>query len=596
MKEETKTRIAVIDYDLCNFEKCGWYLCEKACPVNKMSKDCIIHEEGQQPTISEQLCIGCKICVHKCPFDAISIVNLNIDLKNPMHQYGKSMFRLYRLPPTPKEGSVVGLIGINGIGKTTALKILSGKLTPNLGDYESNISDEEKLDKVIEHFRGKEIQSFFEKMRDEGVKISYKPQHIDDLPKIVKGKVKNLLEKVDERNKIEEIAESAHILHLLNHNLSQLSGGELQRVAIAAALLKEADIYAFDEPTSYLDVKERLNIAKVIRELAEEGKSVIVIEHDLAVLDYLSDYIHILFGKEAVYGAVSNIKSVLNGINEYLEGYIKDENVRFRDYEIKFNVKPASESMKKKVIGNYPELEKKFKNFELKTESGELREGEVIGILGPNAIGKTTFVKMLAGIEKPDNSKVDWKKKISYKPQYIEPEDCLVKELFEGKNIDKDYYNSELKRKLQIEMLEEKNVSNLSGGEMQRVAVAYALSQEADLYLLDEPSAFLDVEQRLHAAEAIKNLADKKAKVCMVVDHDLVFQDYVSDRLIVFEGHPSKKGYATKPVSLEDGMNKFLKALEITFRRDKSSGRPRSNKKSSVKDKEQKKSGNYYYA
>jgi ATP-binding cassette subfamily E protein 1 len=404
------------------------------------------------------------------------------------------------------------------------------------------------------------------------------------------------LKKVDERKKMKELAQEMALTDLFDHKVKDLSGGELQRLAITAAVLKDADIYAFDEPSSYLDVKERLKIAKTLRQLADEGKSVLVIEHDLAVLDYLSDYVHILFGKESVYGMVSNVKSVRNGINEFLEGYIKDENIRFRGEEIKFEVKPPTEEMIMEEILAYPALEKKFEKFKLKTEAGNLRKGEVIGILGPNAIGKTTFVKMLAGVLKPDKGKVDWQATVSYKPQYIKPEKGVkVKELFARKNIDQEFYGAEIKRKLEIHMLEESDLDKLSGGELQRVSVAYALSQDADIYLLDEPSAFLDVEQRMHAADAIKNLAEKKGKVCMVVDHDILFQDYVSNRLMVFEGQSGKQGQAGQALSMRQGMNLFLKNLDITFRRDPQTGRPRANKAGSVKEQEQKQAGEYYY-
>ncbi|HLC37150.1 MAG TPA: ribosome biogenesis/translation initiation ATPase RLI [archaeon] len=591
MEKTGKVRIAVIDYDLCQPTKCGNYYCESVCPVNRTGKECISHLEGKQPVISETLCIGCKICL-KCPFDAISIVNLQIDLKNPLHQYGENLFRVYRMP-LPKEGAVVGLIGKNGIGKSTILKIASGNLVPNLGEFN------EKTDwkKVIAHFKGKEVQAFFEKISVKGIKVSFKPQNIENLSQAVKGKVIELLEKVDEKKELKKIAETMHLTHLLEHNVSDLSGGELQRLAIAAAMLKEADVYAFDEPTSFLDVKERLNLSKAVRELSSKGKSVLVIEHDLAVLDYLSDYVHILFGDESVYGVVSGIKTVRNGINEYLEGFIKDENLKFRANEIKFDVRPASDIAKKTEFSSYPSLKKSFEKFSVEAGEGTFRTGEVIGILGPNAIGKTTFVKMLAGVLKPDEGEVSQNLKISYKPQYLTAEkDALVQELFMRKGIDKEFYNIEIRNRLGLHKLENKYLENLSGGELQRVSIALALSQEAEIFLLDEPSAYLDVEQRLQAAHCIRNLVEKKAKTAMVIDHDILFQDYVSDRLIVFEGISGKKGTAGKAVSKKTGMNLFLKNLEITFRRDPETGRPRANKPGSVLDQEQKKNNQYFYS
>jgi len=509
---------------------------------------------------------------------------------HPLHQFSQNSFRLYRLP-TPKQGRVVGLIGRNGIGKSTAVKILAGELVPNLGNFEEPASYE----KVIDFFKGKELQAFFENLCSKKISLSFKPQNIDEIPKHVKGKVSSLLEKVDEKNKLQEIAKELEIDSILGHDISKVSGGELQRIAIAAAMLKKAEIYFFDEPSSYLDIRQRLRIANLIRNLALEA-AVIVVEHDLAVLDYLSDYINILYGKQSVYGVVSSTKSVLNGINEFLEGYLHDENIRFREKELSFDANPPQKSVKRSKVAEYPALEKSFKGFSLKAEAGELLEGEVIGILGPNAIGKTTFVKMLAGQEKPDKGKVDLKLKVAFKPQYLTAkEGVLVRELF-ASGIDRELFKSEINNRLRIEGLFDNMLSDLSGGELQRVSVALTLCRESNIILLDEPSAFLDVEDRLKVAETIKAVAENTGKPALVVDHDILFQDYVSDRLIVFSGTPAKKGFAQPAMPMHEGMNLFLKQMNVSFRRDPKTGRPRANKLDSVRDREQKQRGEYYYS
>lgn len=588
--ESKKLRIAVIDYDKCQPAKCN-YLCIRVCPVNRTDKECIIEDpETKKPLIAEELCTGCGICVHKCPFNAISIVNLSSELDLPLHQYGQNTFRLYH-SPTPKKNAVVGLIGKNGIGKTTALKILAGHIIPNLGDFEN---EKPSYKEIVKYFRGNELQNFFEKLEKGKITLAYKLQNVDEINEKFKGTVKKLLETFDEKNQINEISEKLEISKIMNHNISKISGGELQRVAIAATMLRKANIYFFDEPSSYLDVRQRLRVAKLIREISENS-SVIVVEHDLAVLDYLSDYINILYGVPGVYGVCSASKSVKNGINEFLEGYLKDENVKFRSKELKFAVNPPTHSEEKVAFLEYPAIEKKYKSFSLKTEPGTLMQGEVLGILGPNAIGKTTFVKILAGVEKPDNTKLNFKFKIAYKPQYLKPEEnTTVSDLFTDE-IDMELFNSEIERRLDVKKLFDSQLTELSGGELQRVSVALTLSRNSDLILLDEPSAFIDIEDRLHIADAIKAVANIKNKVILVVDHDILFQDYVSDRLIIFEGTPSQNGKANAPVEMHEGMNAFLKDMDITFRRDPETGRPRANKKDSVKDREQKQRGEYYY-
>ncbi len=498
------------------------------------------------------------------------------------------MFRLFSLP-IPKEKGIVGIIGRNGVGKTTALNILAGLIIPNLGNLEKEV----KIENVIEFFKGNELQKFFQKMKENKIKLAYKPQYITDIPKRYKGKVKDLLQKVAEKD-LKEIIKKFDLENILERKINVLSGGELQKVAIAATLCKKAELYFFDEFSAFLDVYERLRAAKEIYKL-KEGSSCLVVEHDLAVLDYLSDYVHVLFGKPHAYGIVSQLKSVRNGINEYLEGFLKNENIRFRGYEIKFEIKPPAEEQKRNLFLKYPKLEKKFKNFKLEVESSKLYKGEVVGILGRNGIGKTTFVKMLANELKPDNCKLEWKLKIAYKPQYIKAEDKIVRELFEEKDVDYEFYESEFRKKLDIFNLEESNLKQLSGGELQKVIVAHCLCKEADFYLLDEPSAYLDIEQRLQIAHAIKILAEKKEKCCLVVDHDILFIDFVADRLIVFNGIPALEGFASQILNMRKGMNLFLKQIGITFRRDEKTKRPRVNKPNSVKDKEQKEKGEYYY-
>ena len=156
-------------------------------------------------------------------------------------------------------------------------------------------------------------------------------------------------------------------------------------------------------------------------------------------------------------------------------------------------------------------------------------------------------------------------------------------------------YKAEILRPLDIDPIMDNSVSELSGGELQRVAIAVCLSQDADLYLFDEPSAYLDIEQRLNFSKVLRRFIGDKELMALIVEHDLVSLDYTSDRAVVFSGKPSVLGVASQPLSLRDGMNRFLKEIGITFRREPESGRPRSNKIDSQKDREQKSSGEYYY-
>lgn len=584
-------RIAVIDTDRCQPKKCSKE-CIRFCPGVRIGDETVVFDETRgKPVISEELCTGCGICVKKCPFTAIAIVGLPEELREEMvHQYGENAFRLFRLP-YPRKNSVTGLIGQNGTGKTTIVKILSGEAVPNLGDWNNGGKE-----RVLKHFSGTQFYDYFEELYSGSFKAVSKPQYVDYLPKAVEGSVQELLEKVDERGELREILRQLELEQARERDIKEISGGELQRVAIAAALLREGDVYIFDEPSSYLDVRQRLKVARIIRELAQE-KRVLVVEHDLIVLDYLADYINIVYGEVGAYGVVSRHLTVRQGINVYLGGYLKEENVRFRRAAVKFEIKAPSGAWKGTPLLRFADLGKSYEGFKLKVEGGVISEGEVVGVLGPNATGKTTFVKMLAGVVAPDAGKVDSKVKVSYKPQYIKPEgDLTVMEAASKVHEDKTpFFETEIARPLNIDVLMDRKLQELSGGELQRVVIALCLGREAEVYLLDEPSAYLDVEQRLKVAKMIRRVMEKKSATGIIVDHDILFIDYISDRLMVFQGEPGVRGQATAPLGMKEGMNTFLKGVNITFRRDATTGRPRANKPGSQKDKEQKARGEYYY-
>ena len=362
------------------------------------------------------------------------------------------------------------------------------------------------------------------------------------------------------------------------------------------------NIYLFDEPSSYLDVKQRIAASRAIRNLKKDGKMVVVAEHDLAVLDYLSDHICILYGEPGVYGVVSSVYGVKVGINRYLDGYLPDENIRFRDDAIQFKIKPPITTLKNQnIILKWNEMKKSYDDFTLTTDSGVAHKGEVIGIVGPNGIGKTTFVKMLAGIEKPDSGNTSTLDggKISYKPQYIsvsfnDTVENLLKSISKN-DFYSSWYRSEVLQPLNIETILDRNVNALSGGELQRTAIAACLSNPASIYLLDEPSAYLDVEERLVMTRTIRRKVENRGVTAFMVDHDIVTQDFVVDRIMIFQGEQGYRGHAKFLASLRESMNSFLKEMNITFRRDTMTGRPRVNKEDSKLDRYQKEIGEYYY-
>ncbi|KAJ7526339.1 hypothetical protein O6H91_16G002500 [Diphasiastrum complanatum] len=596
------TRIAIVSSDRCKPKKCRQE-CKKSCPVVMTGKLCIeVSSTSKIAFISEELCIGCGICVKKCPFEAIQIINLPKDLdKDTTHRYGPNTFKLHRLP-VPRPGQVLGLVGTNGIGKSTALKVLAGKLKPNLGRFDNPPDWQE----ILTYFRGSELQNYFTRILEDNLKAIIKPQYVDHIPKAVRGNVNEVLSQKDEREMKLELCKDLDLNQVLDRDVGDLSGGELQRFAIAVVAIQHAEIYMFDEPSSYLDVKQRLKAAQVVRSLLRPNSYVIVVEHDLSVLDYLSDFICCLYGKPGAYGVVTLPFSVREGINIFLAGFVPTENLRFRDESLTFKVaetpQESAEEIRTYARYKYPSMSKTQGGFKLTVKEGDFTDSQIIVMLGENGTGKTTFIRLLAGLLKPDEKGEEDEVpefNVSYKPQKISPKfTSTVRHLLHQKIRDSymhPQFNTDVMKPLQIEALMDQDVINLSGGELQRVALCLCLGKPADIYLIDEPSAYLDSEQRIVAAKVIKRFILHAKKTAFVVEHDFIMATYLADRVIVYEGRPSVNCSANAPQSLLTGMNLFLSHLDITFRRDPTNFRPRINKLDSTKDREQKSAGSYYY-
>ena len=598
---ESKLRIAILNPDKCKPKKCHLE-CKKICPINKGGKLCVeVLNTDKIAKVAENLCIGCGLCVKKCPFNAIRIINLPKNLeKETTHRYGMNSFKLHRLP-YPQLSQVLGLVGTNGIGKTTALLILSGELKPNFGRYD----DPPDWNAILKHFKGSELYNYFKKYLDSDLTVTYKLQHVDAIKKNAKGTLRELFLKKDKKgDRTKEYTEALGLTQLMDRTIDTLSGGELQRFAIAFSCVQKSEVYMFDEPTSYLDVKQRLNAANAIRTLSDINNYIICVEHDLSVLDYLSDSICVLYGVPAAYGVVTLPYGVREGINVFLEGFIPTENMRFRDFSLSFKIADNTDIVlsNKDRLYKYPKMSKTLGDFTLNVEGGEFSNCEIIVLLGENGTGKTTLVRMLSGDKKcPPNEKEFEipELAISYKPQTIAPKyPGTVYELLQDKLkevITHQSFMSEVVKPLGVNGLFDNEVQKLSGGELQRVALCLALGKKANVYLIDEPSAYLDSEQRIIAAKVMKRFVLNANKTAFVVEHDFIMATYMADRVIVYEGTPAVKTTATTPRPMIEGMNTFLKMMNITFRRDNETYRPRINKLNSVKDKKKKKKGVYFY-
>jgi ATP-binding cassette subfamily E protein 1 len=252
--------------------------------------------------------------------------------------------------------------------------------------------------------------------------------------------------------------------------------------------------------------------------------------------------------------------------------------MRFRDTEINFRMgnEDNKDMIKNRKFANeYDEMtlvREDRGNFKMMIMPGGWSSSEITVIMGQNGTGKTSFIKIIAGQLKMTTGTELPKMNVSYKPQTISPKfPGTVEELFHSKIktfwLDPQF-QSDVVKPLKVDHLKDLKVQDLSGGELQRAAIVLALGKPADVYLLDEPSAFLDSEQRIECSKVIRKFILNFKKTCFMVEHDFIMASYCADRIIVFDGEPGVNTIAHPPMSLCDGMNKFLKLVDITFRRD----------------------------
>jgi len=589
-------RILSINYDKCKPDLCG-YACEKYCPlVIKGQKNVVtIRKDTGKPIINNRTCLmarkgTCGVCINKCFPRALSVVNLPSPETAGLlvHCYDENGFRFFGVPQI-NPGKVIGLLGANGIGKSTILNILAGQ-QPNGGNFDS---PEIGFKNFFEHLNIASFRQFLTDLQSKTIDVAFKPQIFTELVQ-KSQKVSEILNSIQDHGYFsqDEVIQLLELTPILNRIPKALSGGELQRLAIGLVLLKEADIYLIDEPCTFLDFRQRIKMAKIFHQLASAGKTVFIAEHDIAILDFQSDLIYLFYGDQHKFGIISRLAySTKKGINNFLIGKLKEENVRIRGKRIIFTRVVKEREWENRPGVSFSNINKQVGSFSLTVEAGKIHFGEILCILGENGLGKTTFARHLTKTLK--------EVRVSFKPQFLHREfDGTVREfltLYTNTYVNSREFNLYILKPFSISHLLDKPLAALSGGELQRSFLAGCLGKKADLYIVDEGSAFLDVEERLKATRVIRHIISKNNAACIAIEHDIQIADALADRIMLFEGLPGHKGNTIGPLPKKAGLNRFLKRIDVTFRRDTETGRARLNKLGSRLDREQRKNDAYYH-
>ena len=495
-----------------------------------------------------------------------------ITIKNLSFQYStEEELVLKNINLSVHQGECILLCGKSGCGKSTLLKIINGiipefyqgKITGSVEVAGMNPFETEiyKIsEKVGSVFQNPKTQFYTTNTTDE---IAFALENYG-------------LERAKIQKRLQEVQETMHISGLMDRNIFALSGGEKQKIAIAAVYALNPEIFAFDEPSSSLDMDSMLELSKLMEQLKEEGKTIIIAEHRLWYLKKLVDRaVYLENGKITKEYSMEEMQNLSEeercrtGLRHtdfpgdspawkersaiMLSASEKHTDIEKRSFVSHlFKVERRDSVVKRDSSGNALELEIKdllYKRKErtiFKIDRLGFERGKIVGIVGKNGMGKSTFAKVVCGLARQTTGEICKNNKGISVPKRRKNSLLLMQEinnqLFTDSVYDEIRLTSAFKEEeqlctcmadMQIDQLKEKNPHSLSGGQKQRVIILSALLSRKKILFLDEPTSGLDYASMKVVAKNIKKFKAEK-KLILIISHDMEFLEEVCDRVLFF--------------------------------------------------------------
>lgn len=485
-------------------------------------------------------------------------------------------------------GAKIGVLGLNGAGKSTLLKIIAGEDKNYQGDISFQkgitfgyLSQEPKLDpsKTVKEIVEEGVQDTMDLLKEyEAVNAGFSDPDADFEKLIEKqSKLQEKIDRIDAWDIDSKLEQAMDALRCPpgDTSVEVLSGGEARRVALCRLLLKKPDVLLLDEPTNHLDAE---SVSWLEQHLERYEGTVIAVTHDRYFLDNVAGWILELDRGEGI-PFEGNYSSWLEQKSKRLEQEEKEESKRQKTLKQELDwirQNPKGRRAKSKArINKYEELlseenEKRRDDMEIFIPAGprlgdkvivaenvskgfedrlliedlnfKLPPGGIVGVIGPNGAGKTTLFKMITGQEEPDKGTLVTGETVELgyidQKRPLDPTKTIWQEISGGQDIIK-LGNREVNSRAYVARFnfsgsdQQKKVTELSGGERNRVHLAKMLKEGANVLLLDEPTNDLDVNTLRALEEALLNFAG----CAVVISHDRWFLDRIATHILAFEGN-----------------------------------------------------------